>query len=196
MDELISMLLFAISTSFTPGPNNFMLLNSGLHFGIRRSLPHFFGICCGFPLMVLTVAMGFGIIFLKYAWIKHLLKIIGSVYMIYLAWHILTSQNKVKIKDSAKPFSFLQALLFQWVNPKGWLMAVGALSIFTLTADYFNNALAISTIFLLTLIPCGITWLVFGTFLQNILTEHKHKKWFNTTMAAALLASIALIFVE
>src|SRR4051812_31285519 len=94
MNDLIPLLLFAVSTTFTPGPNNIMIMNSGMHFGIQKSLPHYFGICIGFPAMVLMVALGLGTIFTQYIWIKHGLKILGSIYMLYLAWQILRSTSK------------------------------------------------------------------------------------------------------
>jgi threonine/homoserine/homoserine lactone efflux protein len=172
-------------------------MNSGMHYGIKKSMPHYMGICLGFPVMLLIVALGFGAIFTKYLWIKEILKIIGSLYMLYLAWQVIKSS----IADSngqqvGKPFSFTQAVLFQWVNPKAWLMAVGAISIFSLTANYFSNAIALSTLFFLVLIPCLAVWLVFGAVLQKILTDKKHQKIFNSVMALCLVASIALIFID
>ena len=196
MHNFLPLLLFCVSTTFTPGPNNIMMLNSGMNHGIRQSLPHYIGISIGFPLMVLMVALGLGAIFIKYAWIKQSLKILGSVYMLYLAWQILTSSNKPGLKGIKKPFSFLQAILFQWVNPKAWLIAIGTISIFTLSKNYVNNAIVISIIYFLVGIPCIGAWLVFGTFLQRILKKPSHRVWFNIFMAVALIGSIGLIFID
>jgi len=196
MNDLIPLLLFAISTILTPGPNNFMIMNSGLHFGIKRSLPHYLGICLGFPVMVLLVALGLGAIFVKYVWIKQALKIVGSIYMLYLAWQILTAHSKAKEIGPGKPLSFLQATLFQWVNPKAWLMAVGAISIFTVANNYLANAVTISGFFLLLGFPCIGTWLLFGKFLQKILKKDSHRIWFNMVMALLLVASIVMMFFE
>lgn len=196
MQDLIPILLFAISTTLTPGPNNFLIMNSGLKFGIKKSLPHYLGICVGFPLMVLLVALGFGAIFLKYQWLKQILKIIGSIYMLYLAWQILSSSSNAKIFSASKPFSFTKAVMFQWINPKAWLMAIGAISIFTITTSYFTNAVAISIIFFLACLPLIGVWLIFGAVLQKILKEEKHQRWFNIVMAICLVASIAMIFLD
>lgn len=197
MVNLLPVLLFSVSSSLTPGPNNFMLLSSGLNHGVKKTMPHFLGICIGFPIMVMIVALGFGAIFVKHLWIKEALKYIGSAYMLFLAWQIYQSSGSQKSEQGTrKPFRFYQAVLFQWVNPKAWLMAVGAISIFTLSQNYLMNAVAISTIFFLVFIPCGIVWLLFGKFLQNILTKPGDQKIFNIVMALSLVASIVLIFIE
>ncbi len=195
MENFIPLLLFALSTTFTPGPNNLMIMNSGMNFGIRRSLPHYLGICLGFPVMVLMVALGLGAIFMKYAWIKHILKIIGSLYMLYLAWQILRS-NKATMDSTRKPLSFIQAVLFQWVNPKAWLMAIGTISIFSMANNNFNNAVIISLVYFFMCIPCIGTWLLFGKFLQHILRKPNQRVAFNILMAVALVASIGMIIFE
>lgn len=197
MHDLLPILLFCLSSTLTPGPNNFMILNSGLVFGIKKSLPHYLGICFGFPIMVLIVAIGLGAVFLKYLWLKELLKYIGAAYMLYLAWHIaFASSTDSKTNSAAKPLGFWQALLFQWANPKAWLMAIGAISIFSITANYFNNAAVISSLFLFFCLPCVAVWMVFGAFLQKILKEEKHRRWFNITMAVCLVASIGMMMFD
>src|SRR5438309_383259 len=108
MENLIPILLFTLSTTLTPGPNNFMVMNSGLNFGVKRSVPHYLGICFGFPMMVLIVALGFGALFVKYMWIKNLLKVFGSAYMIYLAYCILRMNANVKTSQVKQPFTFIQ----------------------------------------------------------------------------------------
>jgi len=196
MADLLPILMFSTAATFTPGPNNFMIMNSGMSFGLRRSLPHYLGICLGFPLMVLLVALGCGAIFFEYQWLKEGLKIAGSGYMLYLAWCIATSSSAPKDQREAKPFSFLQAIVFQWINPKAWMMAIGAISIFSITESHLHNALAISTIFFLVCLPCLGIWLVCGAFLQRVLKNERQQKCFNIIMALALVASIAMMFFE
>jgi len=197
MADLFPLLLFSISTTLTPGPNNFMLLNSGLHFGIKRSLPHYLGICLGFQMMVLLVALGLGKVFTLYAWINQVLKIMGVIYMLYLAWQILNIRVNCQEKSNIKkPFSFSQAIMFQWVNPKAWLMAISAISIFSISVNYLVNAFAISTMFLLICLPCLGIWLIFGVILQNALKEDKHHRWFNISMAICLVASVIMMILE
>ncbi len=196
MNDVLPMFLFSAASALTPGPNNFMIMNSGLNYGLRRSMPHYWGICLGFPLMVLLIALGLGAIFLQYDWLKQILKLVGCAYMLYLAWCIVSSVTKTKDDSTAKPFSFIQAFMFQWVNPKAWLMAIGAISIFTITENAFHNALALSGIFLLACLPSLAVWLFGGAMLQKIIKNERQQKWFNGIMAACLVASIAMIFIE
>ncbi len=194
-NNLVPLLLFAFSASFTPGPNNIMIMDSGMNFGLKKSLPHYFGICLGFPLMCLMVALGLGAIFVKYAWVKEFLKILGSIYMLYLSWKILTSHSK-KNFQLRKPFHFLQAVIFQWINPKAWLMGIGTISIFTISNNYLANAILISCIYFLIGVPCVGSWLLFGNYLNRILTKDSHRVWFNIIMALALVASIGMIWLD
>lgn len=196
LNNFIPLILFSLSSALTPGPNNFMVMNSGLHFGIKRSIPHCVGICLGFPLMVLLVALGLGAVFVKYYWIKTILKIVGSIYMIYLAWLIVTSHSKADTISTQKPLTFLQAALFQWVNPKAWIMAVSTISIFTITENYYMNAIIISIVFLITCIPSIGAWLLFGNMLQRIIKNDRQRVWFNILMALGIVGSIVMIIFD
>jgi threonine/homoserine/homoserine lactone efflux protein len=196
MKDLLPILLFCFSSSLTPGPNNFMIMNSGLRFGVRKSLPHYLGICFGFAGMALIVALGLGAIFLKYMLLQQILKIVGAVYMLYLAWKIVFSQANAKIKNAGKPISFIQAVLFQWINPKAWLMTVGAIAIFSVSNHYLTNAIFISVLFLIFCLPCVGVWMMFGASLQKILKNATQQRYFNIAMAICLVASIAMIFFD
>jgi threonine/homoserine/homoserine lactone efflux protein len=196
MNDFYAFVLFAISSSLTPGPNNFMLMTSGMHFGTRRSLPHYFGICFGFAIMIVIVALGLGAVFTQYTWIKKTLKIIGCVYMLYLAYQVVTSHNKPDSAATKKPLTFLQAALFQWVNPKAWMMGVGAISIYTLSTNYVLNAVLISVYYFIACIFCTGAWLVLGNYLQVILKTNKHRIWFNVSMAVVLVASIVKMLFD
>lgn len=196
MDNIVAIFLFTFSSTLTPGPNNLMIMNSGLNYGLKKSMPHYLGICLGFPLMVMIVGLGFGAVFTQYAWIKSVLKWLGAIYMLYLAWRIAVSV--VHVNDSARtaPLSFWEAATFQWVNPKAWIMAVSTISLFTFSTHPFSNAAIITFIFLLVCLPCIGIWLVFGTVLQRILKEEKHQRWFNYLMATALAASVVMMVFE
>ena len=196
MQNFLPVLLFAISTTLTPGPNNFMLMSSGLNYGPRRSLPHFLGVSLGFPLMFLVLALGFGVVFMKFAIIKHILKLLGSAYLLYLAYKILNTNNgSDKINDDS-PFTFVQAVMFQWINPKAWLMAISAISIYTLASNYYLSVVYMSVMFFLVCLPCSGVWLFMGSHLKKYLTTDNHRRIFNFSMAAALIASIGMIFFE
>ncbi len=171
-------------------------MNSGMHFGTRKSLPHYFGICLGFSIMIVIVALGLGAVFTKYTWIKTTLKYVGSAYMLYLAYQITISHNRPDHVTTKKPLTFLQAALFQWVNPKAWMMGVGAISIYTLSTNFMLNAVLISALYLVACIFCTGAWLVLGNYMNALLKTERQRVWFNIVMAAALVASIVKMFFD
>ncbi|MBR9726875.1 LysE family translocator [Shewanella intestini] len=191
MELIAPIALFAFTSAVTPGPNNIMLMSSGLNFGIKRSLPHMLGICIGFPLMVLAVGLGLSAIFVTFPVLHTVIKVIGVVYLLYLAWLIANSSNKMESKNSSKPFSFIQAVAFQWVNPKGWIMAVGAMATFTtINAPLTPQVITIALVFLSVALPCAGVWLGFGVALKKLLKDQRQQRIFNVLMALLLVASI------
>lgn len=108
MELLVPVYLFAFSSTITPGPNNIMIMTSGLNFGLRRSMPHLMGICLGFPVMVIVVGLGFGVLFETFPILHELIKIAGVAYLIYLSWLIATASGSTEDKESTgQPLSFL-----------------------------------------------------------------------------------------
>jgi len=193
----VAVLLFSISTTITPGPNNIMVMTSGLNFGVKRTLPHFLGICLGFPVMVIVVGVGFGAVFIRFPIIHEFIKYLGAAYLLYLAWKIACSHNQMTGKQRAKPLTFLQASLFQWVNPKAWVMAVGSISAYTKPElNMYLQVLVISVTFLVVCFPNIGIWMVFGAGLKRFLKHDNHQKIFNYCMGLLLVISVALIFIE
>ncbi|WP_351016592.1 LysE family translocator [Shewanella sp. AC91-MNA-CIBAN-0169] len=191
MELVFAIALFAFSAGITPGPNNIMLMTSGVNFGIKRSIPHLMGISLGFPTMILAVGLGLSAIFQAYPFIHIVIKVIGISYLLYLSWLIANSSNKMEGKKVSKPFSFLQAAAFQWVNPKGWIMAVGAIATFTSVQQEINSqVVTIASVFLCVAFPCAIVWLGFGVALKRLLKNERQQRIFNITMALLLVASI------
>jgi threonine/homoserine/homoserine lactone efflux protein len=191
MELILAITLFAFSSGITPGPNNIMLMTSGVNFGIKPSLPHLAGICLGFPCMVLAIGLGLSSVFQAYPVLHLIIKVLGVSYLLYLSWLIANSSNKMEGKQLSQPFSFLQAAAFQWVNPKGWIMAVGAIATFTVqTADMTPQVLTIATVFLCVAFPCAMVWLSFGVALKRLLKNNRQQKIFNVTMALLLVSSI------
>ena len=151
-EVLVALCLFAIATSITPGPNNIMLLASGVNFGLRRTLPHTLGISSGFCILLLAVGLGLGFLFTSFPLLQVALKILGSLYMLYLALRIATSRSFNQKGDQAshkqsRPMTFMEAALFQWVNPKAWVMAISSMSLYTNPAQHYRSTLAVALIF-------------------------------------------------
>ena len=198
MSELMwALLVFVVVTAFTPGPNNAMLMTSGLNFGFRRGLPHLWGVALGFAVMVVAVGIGLGAVFQAYPQAYTVLKYAGAVYLLYLAWQIATSGPIDEAGDTrGNPITFLEAAAFQWLNPKGWVMAVGAVSAYAAVAAFPINVLLISLLFGIVGIFSSATWLGFGTGLRRLLSSPRAVRAVNVVMALLLVASLWPIFSD
>src|SRR5262245_2415096 len=129
MSELIGpLILFAAVMSLTPGPNVVMVTAAGANFGFRRVIPHILGITVGFGIMVMAVGLGLAGLCRAEPRVHTVLKYAGAAYLLYLAWRIAHAEAGAGAAAGAKPIRFLEAALFQWVNPKGWVFAIGALA--------------------------------------------------------------------
>ncbi len=191
LDLLLAFALFAFVTSVTPGPNNMMLLASGVNFGFNRTVPHMLGICCGFFSLVLAVGLGLGAAFQAYPLLYTILRYVGAAYLLYLAWKIATSgPASDAVGEEGKPQTLMQAALFQWVNPKAWVMAVGAISTYTPLQGYFTNVMIISAVFALINLPTVSIWAGFGSLLRNALRDPFWLRVFNIGMAVLLVVSL------
>ncbi|WNW09642.1 LysE family translocator [Pseudomonas sp. DTU_2021_1001937_2_SI_NGA_ILE_001] len=197
LDLLLAFALFALVTSITPGPNNMMLLASGVNFGFRRTLPHMLGISSGFMVLVLAVGFGLGQLFQSWPLLYTLLRYAGGAYLLYLAWKIATSGPAGDSGESrGEPLGFFAAALFQWVNPKAWVMAIGAITTYTPMQGYFTNVLVIAAVFALINLPGVGIWAGFGSLLRNVLRDPQRVRLFNAVMALLLVLSLYPLVVQ
>src|SRR5262245_30490319 len=144
IEQIFALALFAFATSITPGPNNTMVLASGANFGLRATVPHLIGIDLGFALMVVAVGLGLASLFVALPFLHAVLKYAGAAYLLYLAWRI-ASAGAPKVGETAgRPMTFLQAALFQWLNPKGWMSAIGAVATYTPPEPFAVNLLIVT----------------------------------------------------
>jgi threonine/homoserine/homoserine lactone efflux protein len=192
---VLGLTVFALVSSLTPGPNNLMLMASGANFGFRRSLPHMLGVSLGFTVMVLLVGIGLVQVFEAFPLSYTLLKVVSLAYLLYLAWKIATAAPAGNDADKAgTPMTFIQAALFQWVNPKAWTMALTAVSVYSpshsLTAVAF-----VAGVFGAVNFPCIGVWTTMGQQLQRILTNPMRLRAFNVCMALLLVGSLYPVLV-
>lgn len=190
LEVLLALVTFGFVTSVTPGPNNLMLLSSGLNFGFRRSLPHMLGIGCGFVVMIIAVGLGLGALFTAYPLAHTVLLWVGVAYLLYLAWRIANAGPVEQKAGTARPMTFLEAALFQWVNPKAWVMAVSAATTYVRPATAFSDVLIVGLVFGLINIPSISLWAGFGTAMQRLLTDAGSVRIFNIVMAVLLVLSV------
>jgi threonine/homoserine/homoserine lactone efflux protein len=182
--------LFALVSSITPGPNNAMLAASGLSFGLRRTVPHLLGVSLGFTFMLVVVGLGLGAVFAREPVLYQALKYAGAAYLLFLAWKIALSGPMKEGGTRGRPISFLQAVLFQWVNPKAWVMAVGIIATYTPRQDFFGNLLIAAVVCCLVNLPSVGLWALFGSTLRHWLHRPAIVRGFNVTMALLLVASL------
>lgn len=188
---LLPLVSFAFATACTPGPNNIMLTASGVNFGFARSIPHMAGVTAGFVFLIGACAAGLGVIFTAFPPVHVALKIAGGVYMLWLAWKVANAgQPKKSEKEGSKPLTFMQAALFQWVNPKGVLMGLSAVSLFVRPDNAAMDTLAVVAAFAVATIVAVTVWTAFGTVVSRMLRNPSHARIFNIAMALLLVASI------
>jgi threonine/homoserine/homoserine lactone efflux protein len=194
---LVPFTLFAIAGSVTPGPNNVMLTASGANFGFRRTLPHILGVCIGFPLMVAAIGVGLGRVFEEVPVVHSVLKVAGSAYLLWLAWRVASAGATEPGDAGARPLSFLEAVAFQWINPKAWIMATGAISTFTLAGEaMLPQVLTIAAIFTVISVPSATVWTLLGIGIARLLKSPLGLRLFNLAMGGLLALSVAWILLE
>ena len=191
LDVFLALLVFAFVASITPGPNNFMVLASGVNFGFTRTIPHMLGICAGFLSLLLAVGFGLGALLAAYPALNLVLKIAGGAYLLYLAWRIASSRSlNDKGSSVARPMTFFEAAVFQWVNPKAWVLAVTAMAVYADPRAPFLSVLLVAVAFPLVTLPSISTWAGFGMALRGFLSDPVRLKWFNIAMGVALALSL------
>jgi threonine/homoserine/homoserine lactone efflux protein len=186
---LIGLISFGFVMSITPGPNNLMLLASGANFGFRRTLPHIVGISLGLALMVLLVGLGLAGLFLAYPPARTALKLGSIGYMLWLAWRIAHAAAPGEGRARPHPMTLLQAAAFQWVNPKAWIMALGAITNYTQGQGLWP-VIAVAAIFSCINLPTVSIWAKAGEAMRYLLTNPNRLQVFNWTMATLLVLSL------
>ena len=188
---LVSLIGFAFATSATPGPNTLMLLASGVNYGFRRTVPHMLGIGVGFLVLLLCVGFGLGALLQQMPALFLALKTAGGAYLLYLAWRIAVSRSiSEKDRTGARPLNFLEAVAFQWVNPKAWAIAVVAMATYTNTANAILSTVLVGVVFFLVNLPSASIWTMFGSLLREWLSHPARLKVFNISMAVLLVVSL------
>jgi threonine/homoserine/homoserine lactone efflux protein len=188
-DLLLALVAFAFVSSITPGPNNLMLMASGANFGLRRTLPHLAGVALGFAFLALMLGAGLNRVFAAAPAAAVALKAASVVYMLWLAWKIATAAAPGEARAGGRPFSFLQAVGFQWVNPKAWAMALTALAVYAPGGEA-GAVVLVALIFALVNLPSVAVWVFMGLRIRRFLGDPRRLALFNGTMAVLLVASL------
>lgn len=190
-DLFIALLGYSLITSITPGPNNFMLLASGINYGFVKTIPHMIGVSAGFFIMLIAVGFGLGALLLAFPKAYLVMKILGGGYLLYLAWKIAMSRSMShEGQVSKKPMTFIGAAAFQWINPKAWVMALTGMAIYAHAQYPLFSVVFVSMIFALVNLPCVAIWAAFGVALRRFLSSPVHLKWFNIGMGILMALTL------
>lgn len=196
LEIILALATFAFVGSITPGPNNVMLLASGLNFGFRRTVPHLLGVSIGFSVMIAAVGVGLGGVLASTPVLHSALKFAGAAYLLYLSWRIATAGSAEAGETTGRPLSFVEAAAFQWLNPKGWVLAVGAILTYSRPGRALADVSMIALVFLVVNLPSVAVWAGFGAALERLLLDRRKVRILNILMGLTLaLSVIPMLFV-
>jgi threonine/homoserine/homoserine lactone efflux protein len=186
----LALFTFAATMSWTPGPNNTILMATGINHGFRAAIPMALGVTFGFPFMIAVLGLGLGKIFEAYPDVYTVLKTIGTAYMLWLAYKIATTTPSNSEAKNQKPMTFINGFLFQWVNPKAWMMGITALSAYTVPSAYYVSTAIVAGTFILTGMTSTTGWALFGASLRHVMNDPRWFRIINIGLAATLVASL------
>lgn len=191
LEQLLPLAGFVIAMVGTPGPNNLMLMTAGARFGFRRSVPHILGITFGCQTVLLAVALGLGRLLQAFPQALTILQVLGCMFLIYLAWLLLRPADaSAAPEQQGRPLTFWEAALFQWINPKAWMMIITAIATYTNPQHFVTGAVVVAALFVILGIPLISAWSYAGTSLRDWLGQGQRLARFNMAMAALLVASL------
>jgi threonine/homoserine/homoserine lactone efflux protein len=191
LDLFLALTVFACVMAFTPGPNNIMLAASGVNFGFAHTIPHMAGVIIGFAVLLAACGAGLGLIFTAVPSLHLVLKVAGALYMLWLAFKVATAHiGRTDTRGPARPFTFLQAAAFQWINPKAVVAAVSAIALYVRPGHVGSDFPAMLAVLTVCTVGSVITWTGFGVALRRFLQSPRHARVFNVSMALLLVASI------
>tara|TARA_B100001121_G_scaffold308842_1_gene333924 strand:- start:839 stop:1429 length:591 start_codon:yes stop_codon:yes gene_type:complete len=195
ISDLYSLFLFGLVTAFTPGPNNISAAYSGFNFGFRKTLPLMLGVIFGWTSLLISMEFGLVILFKKFDLLQSVIKILGSIFLLYLAYKIAFS-NIQKNNSLKKPIKFLEMYLFQFINPKSVVVAMTAVSIFIDTKDnYLSDVILVTSVYFFMAVFSISSWCLLGKYLRKFVTSEKFIKNFNYTMSFLLIVCVILFYV-
>ena len=197
LDVLAGFVSFGVVAAATPGPNNLMLMTSGVKFGFARTLPHLAGVVLGFSLMAALLGIGLDAVFQRVPQLMTVMRVLGSLYMLWLAMKIAFAGPIGDVEGGGNPLGFVSAAAFQWVNPKAWVAILGALAAYAPMTDSYAQSVALMVVlFTAITLPSAGAWALFGAALKRLLGNPRAVRPFNLAMAAILAASIVPMLFE
>jgi threonine/homoserine/homoserine lactone efflux protein len=191
LELFLAQVMFASVMAFTPGPNNVLLAASGVNFGFMRTMPHMWGVTVGFDVLLIAGAVGVGFLFHAFPALHTVIKIGGAIYMLYLAWKVASAhQGGAEDEAPARPFTFMQAAAFQWINPKALIAVIGGIALYVRPGYEWIDFPVMLAVMTAATIGAVALWTGFGVALRRFLRDPKRARIFNISMALLLVVSI------
>ena len=193
--QLISLLLFGIVASLSPGPNNIMTSYTAFNFGVKKTIPTMLGVIIGWTILVIFLQVGSVIVFQKLEILQKIIRVLGSIYLLFMAYKISFSSIKLK-KASPKPVTFLNTFFFQFVNPKSIIIALAAIAMFINSQENFvKDSIILTIVFFFMAVGSQAAWCLMGKYLRKFATSDKFIKNFNYTMSFLLIVCVIMFYV-
>ena len=193
--QLIPLILFGIAAGFSPGPNNIVTSHSAYNFGIKKTIPTMLGVVSGWTLLSILLLLSSAVIFTKFEYLQIVIKILGSIYLFYLAYKISFTVTKSGKKVS-KPVTFINTFFFQFINPKSIICGSTAVSLFVdLQSDYIRDSIIFVFVFFLAAVGSQTAWCLMGSYLRKFATSEIFMSNFNYTMSFLLIVCVIMFYV-
>ncbi|SMX47018.1 LysE family translocator [Actibacterium lipolyticum] len=196
LDTFLALITLAFTAAWTPGPNNALVANSAVNFGFQRTIPHILGIALGFSLMMFIVGFFLAQIFAESTLLREVLRWGGAALLLWVAWKVANSGGIGTVSGEPRPFSFLEAAGFQWINPKGWSMAIAVTTQFVSGNAPLNSALIVAGVFVVAGLGSATSWALAGQAITRWVNSELRLRMFNYTMGGLIAACVILLFLD
>ena len=195
LSQLISLILFGIATAFSPGPNNIMTSYTAFNFGFKKAVPTMLGVVIGWTILIILLQIGSVVIFQKFEIIQSVVKVLGSIYLLFMAYKLsFASQTKEKKLDP-KPVTFLNTFFFQFINPISIIVGLTAISMFIDPKNFLRDSIILTVVFFFMAVGSQTAWCLMGKYMRKFATSERFIRNFNYTMSFLLIVCVILFYV-
>ena len=196
LSQLVPLILFGIATAFSPGPNNIMISYTTFNFGVRKAIPAMLGVIIGWTLLVIFLQLGSASVFQRYEFIQVIIKVLGSIYLLYMAYKLSFGGQTKEKKIDPKPVTFINTFFFQFVNPKSIIVGLASISLFIDTENnYLRDSIILTTLWFIMAVGSQTAWCLMGSYLRKFATSEKFMTNFNYTMSFLLIVCVIMFYV-
>ena len=195
LSQLISLILFGIATAFSPGPNNIMTSYTAFNFGFKKAVPTMLGVVIGWTILIILLQIGSVAVFQKFEIIQSVIKVLGSIYLLFMAYKLSFAGHSNDKKIDPKPVTFLNTFFFQFVNPKSIIVGLTAISMFIDPKNFLRDSIILTVVFFFMAVGSQTAWCLMGKYMRKFATSERFIRNFNYTMSFLLIVCVILFYV-